>query len=501
MPILIATRSQLSVAIKAFFTNRFPSRNLGTEGFLGKTWRALAMAIWAFEKSVQDADHDACPDDKTSADGLDRWATTLGLPNDNGGYGRKVAQTATGGQVTASGTPTVIIANGTVGYASDGTTAFTATGGPYTIPGGGSITVNLQATTPGIVGNLAIGELITWSSPPAGLAATAPVITAFAGGTDTESNAALLARIFYRLQNPPKGGTAADYRFWCENAFNLTTGAAITVSRAYVYPLREGTGTVDTVITEDGGNRDPGATTDSLVQAYLNTVRPVTVNTSAVLRPTTSGGGVTLRTRMVPSLALYSFDWNDTLAAYPTVKAGGTTTLLRINGAPPAALVTALANSTTSTRPRIEIANTTTGAPVKAEQRRVTAIDTITINPDTILTLDSPLTVYPTAGNVIYAGGPMVSTTQDNLIAYMATLGPSRVSGYADPNDFWESTCAIARLTQEALNARDTNGVPFSDNVVSGGVTINGSATDVTPTDSLVAPPQILYPVLVLVTQ
>ena len=186
MPITIPTRAALTTGIKAFFVNRFPTRNLGTEGFLGKTWRALTMAIWGFEKAVQDADRDACPADDTSTDGLDRWGNTLGLPNGDGGYGRAVASAATGGVVTLAGTPATIINDGTQAVGSDGVTTFQVVDGPYTIPGGGSIAANINALTEGTAGNLDAGEVVTWISPPAGLTGTSTVATALSGGTDEE---------------------------------------------------------------------------------------------------------------------------------------------------------------------------------------------------------------------------------------------------------------------------------------------------------------------------
>jgi uncharacterized phage protein gp47/JayE len=502
MPITIPTRSELSTAIKAFFTTRFPSRNLGTEGFLGKTWRALAMAIWALELAVQDADRDACPTSDTSADGLDNWAEALGLPNGDDAYGRKGATAATGGVVQATGTNGTVINDGTEAVGSDGVTIFESTGGPYTIAAGVA-SVTMLATTAGTAGNLDVDEVVTWVSPPAGLDASADVTTAFSGGTDQETDAALLARIQFRLRNPPKGGTAADYRYWCENAENVTTGDAIAIARAYVYPRRSGTGSVDMVVTVSGAgtSRKPGATITGDVQDYVDSVRPVTVEEANVLQPyMPAASGMTIRCRMVPSLDANDFDWDDTAAAYPTVIAGGTTTLLRISGSPPTALTDAFAASTASTRPRIQIGNTTSGAPAKAEERRVTNIDTVTINPNTILTLSSALTVYPTATNVVYAGGPMVSDTQDAIIDYVDALGPSRESGFADPDDPWFTDCTIAKLTQVALDTVDGSEVAYSQNIVAGGVTINGVATDVSPTDTLADGPQILYASLVLVT-
>lgn len=501
MPIAIPTRAALTASVKAFFVNRFPARNLGTEGFLGKTWRALTMVLWSLEKAVQDLDRDACPTDDTSSDGLDRWAETLGLDNAADGFGRKVATVATGGVVEATGTNGTNIADGTVAYASDGVTVFESTGGPYVIAAGVA-SVTMIATTAGTAGNLDVGEVLTWSSPPAGLDADADVTTAFTGGTDEETNAALLARIEFRLTYPPKGGAAADYRTWCENAENITTGDAIAIDRAYVYPLRSGTGTVDVVVTVSGEaqTRKPGATIVGEVQDYLDSVRPVTVDGATVLQPYMPNSvGMTIRTRMIPARDASDFDWDDTAAAYPTVKSYPTTSTIEINGAVPAALLAAWNAGQT---PRIQIAGTGASAPILAQQFRVTNINQVPA--DDVLTVDTTDgVILGTAvnGDTIYAGGPGVATTQADLLAYTDTLGPSRASGFAWDDDVWDTDCAIARLTQTAIDSVDGSGDRYWSNIVAGGVTINGAAVDLAPTDTIANGPQILYPALIVVTQ
>lgn len=502
MPITIKTRSQLTTAIRAFFTVLFSTRNLGTESFLGKTWRALAMAIWAFQKAVQDADYDATPTANTSSAGLDNWATVLALPNGQGGYGRKVAHAATGGVVLATGTPATAIANGASAVGSDGSTYFVVVNGPYAVGGGGTVSVDINATTAGTAGNLASGELVTWVSPPAGLASSASVTSALAGGYDLESNTDILGRIQYRLRNPPRGGVAADYRWWCENAVNLTTGASVPIARAYVYPKRHGTGTVDMTITQAGDDRDPGSTKETLVQAYINSVRPVTVEAANVYRPyQPAGAKLTIRARVTPALARYAFDWNDLAAAYPTVKSYPTTHSVQVNGSLPAALIAAIDAYTggTAAAPRIQIAGTGANAPAKAQSLYVIAWVNAA---DDVLTLAADVAIVGTAvnGDVIYAGGPVVDGAQDNIIGYVNALGPSRMSGFADPLDPWEDTASIARVGQSAIDTFDADGTRMISNTVAAGVTINGATNDVEASDIAPNPPMLLLPVLVTVT-
>jgi hypothetical protein len=78
-------------------------------------------------------------------------------------------------------------------------------------------------------------------------------------------------------------------------------------------------------------------------------------------------------------------------------------------------------------------------------------------------------------------------------LAYVDGLGPSRQSGYADPDDEWEDTCSIGRLIQIALDLKDDHGTPLCRNVLAGGVTIDGQAQDRQATDATADPPELLY--------
>jgi hypothetical protein len=204
------------------------------------------------------------------------------------------------------------------------------------------------------------------------------------------------------------------------------------------------------------------------------------------------GNGLTLRCRVIPSATEYAFDWDDTVAAYPTVKAGGDTTHIRINGSPPAAL---------QVNDRIQIANTGSGAPAVPEQRTVTVIDTVTINPDTILTISSAVTVYPDATNTIYAGGPVVDDIAEAILAEVDALGPSRASGYANASDVWNDTLYLDAMRRAALDATDTDGTRYIASTVAGGVTIDGAAADVTAIDATTDPPEILWARTISVTR
>jgi uncharacterized phage protein gp47/JayE len=101
------------------------------------------------------------------------------------------------------------------------------------------------------------------------------------GGTDEETDDQLRYRVLKRIRNPPQGGDKTDYEQWALAVPGCT--------RAWVYPLEMGMGTVSVRVMFDDLRADQGgfplqSDLDS-VTAYLDTVRPVAVKDFWVLSP------------------------------------------------------------------------------------------------------------------------------------------------------------------------------------------------------------------------
>lgn len=139
--------------------------------------------------------------------------------------------------------------------------------------GTGTVTVSASAT--GISGNTSAVVSGTFATTPAGFDSTV-TIGVMSGGTDDETDAALLERLLDVIRRPPAGGNKYDYRRWAMSVDG--------VSAAYVYPLRRGLGTVDVVITSANGL--PSAEIIAKCQAYIDDQRPVTAKDTLVLAPT-----------------------------------------------------------------------------------------------------------------------------------------------------------------------------------------------------------------------
>jgi hypothetical protein len=495
MAITLYTRDELISQARTFLRNAFPGKDDHPESFLGKWARVLGGVMLGILQAVEAVDNDAIPNDKTSTEGLDQQAYTFGLPSGTDGeYGRKEAVAATGGVATFTGTNGTVFEDGLTMLGPDGETQFQLDGEvtiPGVPPGTGSVSGDVIAVTAGDAGNLDAGSELTIESPPSGGDGTATLTTALSGGLDEESDAALLQRLYDRLQKPSKGGTANDFKTWCEEADDVT---------AYIYPQRGGTGTVHAAITQAGTGtaRVPSSTTQDAVNDYVNGstteagTRPVTVEGFEVLLPSTAAAGLAIRVRCTPSLDKYAFDWSlgattFTVASYAAGPPGVITTTQAL----PDSLMAAV---DAGDRPRIQVIISGTVVPV---QVRVTAYN----SGAKTLTLENPLPSgfgTPAAGNAIYPGGPIVDTIAEDLLDYVDSLGPSRVSGYADELELWEDTCAIYRLAQTALNAEDDDGTRLAKNIIA--ATIDGSATDVQADDATVDGPELLYAASIAVT-
>jgi uncharacterized phage protein gp47/JayE len=467
------------------FRVRFPGKDTHSESFLGKHARALAMTLLGFLQAVKAADDDAVPSERTSSAGLDAWAYALGLPADtSGSYGRKGPTAAGAGLGLCTGTLGTVFPDETVLTAPDGVTEVQLLGAvriPGTPPGAGSVLGSFVAITKGKGGNLDAGTVLTWQSPPSGADSTVVLTSPLRGALDGEDDPRLLVRELERLQKPPKGGAASDYRRWAESVPG--------VLRAYVYPLRGGTATVHVVITAEGSGaaRVPSVALQSAVDAYVNGsvntegTRPTTVEGYATLLPTLAPKGMAIQIRVAPSLAKYAFDWQSAGAALSVVSytAGPPAQLVVASKMPPS-FVTAVGLG----HPRIQVL--VAGSALPLEARCIGYTDSTQT-----ITLDTPLATSPQPGDTVYPSGPLVAPVAASVLAYVDSLGPSRASGYADPNDLWEDTCSIFRIASAALAARDADGTPLADDVLA--VTIDGATTSRTATDFTDAGPELLY--------
>lgn len=464
MAITVYTEQELYDAALNYFRLSFPSQDLSDRGFFGLLARAFARFFSLAQQEILQVNYDAIPAYQQDADGnvrsrtsssaLDEWAFVFGLPSGTPGiYGRRGATISTGGSGTPSGIAGTLIPSGSTLTDPTGqifvetTAAVTLNGPPNTNA------VPLVSTTTGVAANLPLGTLLSWQPSIANIDPTMTLTAALVGAEDRESDVDLLARILRRIQLPPRGGTANDYRNWTEEATNLTAGASLGISRGYIYPLRSGLGTVDVVPLQNGSGsgRIPGAGTLILLLAYLNSRRPVTATVNVVAALPVA---LRLRVRVRPSPAkggTYLYDWND--SGIVTNISNPNSTNKTIECAAPAALKAAV---DAGQRPRIQIINSFAGSGPLPFQARV--LSYVAGAPD-VLTLDTFPSTGPVGGtDYFWAGGGVVDLVAARLLAYVDSVGPSRQSGYADTLDAWEADVTLARIADVVMETKDSDG-------------------------------------------
>lgn len=192
---------------------------------------------------------------------LQAWADTWGISRQPATYAS--------GPVVFTGTDSSVIPAGSVLQASDGSEYETQADATIT---GGTVTATVEAQAAGAAGNLSAGVTLSLVSPISGVDNSATVDTGgITGGTDIESDESLRARLLARIQQPPQGGAAHDYENWALEVVGVT--------RAFVFPLRYGLGTVGVTFVLDGeASIIPDAGKVAEVQDYIDERRPVTAD-------------------------------------------------------------------------------------------------------------------------------------------------------------------------------------------------------------------------------
>jgi uncharacterized phage protein gp47/JayE len=223
--------------------------------------------------------------DTAEREWLDRHGN-IWLVNADGSKGRKAA-TYANGTVQFEGTDDVIIPIGTLLTGSQGVQYQTVT--EAVIASGGLGTSQAVALTAGVVGNLPDGTSVSPVQPIVGVTG-AFLLGDMSGGVDQESDDQLRERILFRIQNPPMGGSQADYIRWAM--------AVPGVTRAWAeQEIGPGTMTVrflmDDMYPDNYGLPTPADITE--VSNYIDSKRPVTVKDCFVMAPILFFYDITIR--------------------------------------------------------------------------------------------------------------------------------------------------------------------------------------------------------------
>lgn len=177
------------------------------------------------------------------------------------------AATAASGRVTITGTAGTVIPAGSLfstASVNDSPSVDYESLETVVIPESGSVTVDIQCTNPGTVGNTAARTIVLSSSRISGVTSVCNEEDV-TGGTEVESDASLIERIliFDRSQGDNYVGCAADYKRWAMEVAGV--GGATIVS------AQDDTGLVTIILTDANG--DP-ATEQLCLSVYNHIMRP-----------------------------------------------------------------------------------------------------------------------------------------------------------------------------------------------------------------------------------
>lgn len=524
MPLILKDLPTLLAQCRAYFRAQFPSADQGAASYFGQLSAVLAMTLLEAQNELLQVDQDwppsgssYTPGRQSSTAALDQAANLLGLPDGVGGVGRLKATISSGGVAFCFGPSLTVFADGLLLTDRSGQVVVKLDGAVTIPPLAVSTTGDFVSVTTGTAANLPVGSVLTWQTPPPGAAPTVTLVSPLTLGADAETDAALLARIYDRLGNPRTGGRSADWKAWL--------ASVQAIKQVYVYGKRSGTGTVDVLIAAGGSGRGrtPSNKTIADALAAINLMRPMCSQVNVLVPFFYTGRDLILRSLAYPTLPKYAWDWvsgSGTAGYQVSAFTAGSPAVLQITGDITALSPTFKAKVDASAKPRIQVASLT--GPAVPLQVAVLAYQVVA-GPKTNLTLDTLPAgwVDPIAGDSIYPGGPLAVNQLDQtlgpvhksaaqrVLEYVDTLGPSRQSGYADDQYYWDDTARISVLKEVILDTVDLDGTPMvrttgnsplSDTTIQIGAGMP-AALDVMALDAVPGqPPEMLLAKRVIVT-
>ena len=285
MPFSRPTLNELIDRVSTDIASRLPgaSTTLLRRSLAGVLARAEAGAVHSLYGYLEFIARQALPD-TAEEEYLLRWSS-IWLPR-----GRKPATYANGlNAVQLTGTSGSIVPAGTFLVRDDGVQFITLSA---VVLGSLGATVSVRAELSGTAGNTAAGVQLSLLQPVSGVRSSALVIApGIDGGVEQESIEALRARVINRIQKPPQGGSKDDYETWALEVPGVT--------RAWVYPLQMGPGTVTVIVADDNAVTAPipSAATVEAARQYISddSRKPVTAEVF-VVAPTTLVVNVSVQT-------------------------------------------------------------------------------------------------------------------------------------------------------------------------------------------------------------
>lgn len=400
---------QLEVLLAAY-GGRFPTGAISRHHDANKRLRVVALGLTDASYNLLQAQLDVMPDTAVG-NFIDRHGAIYGVI-------RKGAIGAAGDSVyRVFGTPAAAVPTlEPLTHLPSGLQFETRSAG--VIDASGFLDVDIAAVSKGVATNLEALQELNFDSTPAGLQQAGQILVDLEGGLDSESDADYQARILDVIAEPELGGSRTDFEKW-------VLESAAFVATAFVYPNRNGGGTVDLVALKSGRGtaRILSAGERTTVFTSVEAERPVT----ATIRILETVAEVTdVEVLLLPeSGAENVFDWDDSTP--PTILTYVPATRLLTFAAP---------------RPISMAAGDRLTVDDPLSDGREFEIESLSGGSAVVLVED--LGFAPTPANPIYSGGPLVAPARVRILALFDALG----SANPDTKSYgaWEGNLRLSNL-------------------------------------------------------
>ena len=391
----------------AGYANQLPDKNVGRNSDNWKRLRTVALAKTDLDAHVGASFRDALPDTASEAT-IDRHGNTHGVT-------RKAATSASeenAGKIRgASGSSwqqTHFLRH------KSGLRFRPTTSG--TLGASGESLVGIIAIDTGPATRLTAGEVLIWEVTPPGLENEVKLVANLDdGGESREQIGPFRGRVLNRIAQPAMGGNANDWR-------NFVLQSAPFIADAYVWPNRNGRGSVDVagLKTGSGSARLLDASERAIILAHVESQRPVSA-AARVLEVVTQPLAVSVV--LVPESGVrFARDWDDSAPILVAVWVPAERRLEFIATRPP------------SIAPghRLVVGGT---SGVELEIESLSGVRSVIVK--------DPLGVTPSVGQQVFSGGSIVTPVRNAILAHFDGLGP-RVGDFGQGD--WVGSLLISRL-------------------------------------------------------
>lgn len=410
MPFAVRTFNDVLEVLVAAASGRFPTRNLSRFGDFNKRLRVVALGLADASYNLKQAQLDVMPDTSTG-DFLERWGVIYNTPKKGAVGSSGDSAYRVFGDVGAT-----VPSLEPLTHAPSGLQFETRSGG--LIGASGFLDVDIAAISTGVATNLEEDQELQFDSTPVNLQQTGRLIADLENGLDEESEADHQSRVVDAIGEPKLGGARADFEKW-------VLEAAAFVATSYVYPNRNGPGTVDLAALKAGRGaaRVLSLSERNTIFNAVEALRPVTA-TIRILETTTEDTSVEVQIKPETN-SLYTFDWDDSTPPEVLSYVGGTRTLT-FQAARPADM---------GVGDRITLEDS-------GGDGREFEIEALSGSDAVVLTED--LGYIPAALSDVYSGGPLVTPVRNAILAFFDALGPSNPDAAAYGP--WEGNLRLSTL-------------------------------------------------------